>query len=149
VFVARRSDQPHSERVILHKMQHYQWYLIVAGATILAALLGFFVGRLVRSGEISAQRKDAIKRSNAVILGAVYEKVLPFMPEFPYSPKDMVFIGKGFDYLVLDGLAEGNLRKIVFLEVKSGTSRLNANEKMIASVVNDKAIEFKEYRFNP
>jgi len=147
VSVTRRSVRPRSEQVLLHNMQHYQWYLIVASATVLAALLGFLVGRLVRSGEISAQRKDAIKRSNAVILGAVYEKVLPFMPDFPYSPKDMVFIGKGFDYLVLDGLAEGNLRKIVFLEVKSGNSRLNANEKMIAAVVNDKAVEFKEYRF--
>ncbi len=128
-------------------MQHYHWYLIVASAVLFAALLGFLAGRILRSREISAERKDAIKRSNAVILGAVYEKVLPFLPDFPYSPKDMVFIGKGFDYLVLDGLAEGNLRKIVFLEVKSGSSRLNANEKMIASVVSEKAIEWKEYRF--
>ncbi|MEI7775029.1 MAG: Holliday junction resolvase-like protein [Verrucomicrobiota bacterium] len=128
-------------------MQPYQWFLIVAAATLLAALLGFLVGRLLRSGEISAERKDAIKRSNAVILGAVYEKVLPFLPNFPYSPKDMVFIGKGFDYLVLDGLSEGELRKIVFLEVKSGSSRLNPNEKMIAAIVAEKAIEWKEYRF--
>jgi hypothetical protein len=73
--------------------------------------------------------------------------VLPFLPNFPYSPKDMVFIGKGFDYLVLDGLSEGELRKIVFLEVKSGSSRLNPNEKMIAAIVAEKAIEWKEYRF--
>ena len=59
----------------------------------------------------------------------------------------MVFIGKGFDYLVLDGLSEGELRKIVFLEVKSGSSRLNPNEKMIAAIVAEKAIEWKEYRF--
>ena len=128
-------------------MQPYQWFLIAAAAVLLAALLGFLVGRILRSSKISAERKDAIKRSNAVILGAVYEKVLPFLPDFPYSPKDMVFIGKGFDYLVLDGLAEGKLRKIVFLEVKSGSSRLNTNEKMIATIVGEKAIEWKEYRF--
>ena len=128
-------------------MQPYQWFLIAAAAVLLAALLGFLVGRILRSSKISAERKDAIKRSNAVILGAVYEKVLPFLPDFPYSPKDMVFIGKGFDYLVLDGLAEGKLRKIVFLEVESGSSRLNTNEKMIATIVGEKAIEWKEYRF--
>jgi len=93
------------------------------------------------------ERKDAIKRFNAVILGAVYEKVLPFLPNFPYSPKDMVFIGKSFDHLVLDGLTEGQTRKIVFLEVKSGSSRLNPNKKIIATIVaQKKAIEWKECR---
>jgi len=44
--------------------------------------------------EIKNIRSDAIKRSQSVILGSVYEKVLPFLPDFPYAPKDMVFIGK-------------------------------------------------------
>lgn len=127
-------------------MQHLPSTLAVAAAVLLATLLGFLLGRLARHGHISAQRKDAIKRSGAVILGAVYEKVLPFLPDFPYAPKDMVFIGKGFDYLVLDGLSEGALRKIVFLEVKSGGSRLNANEKMISAVVQEGPIEWEEYR---
>lgn len=127
-------------------MQHLPPYLTVIAAVLLALLLGFIIGRFARHRHIAAERKDAIKRSGAVILGAVYEKVLPFLPDFPYAPKDMVFIGKGFDYLVLDGLSEGNLRKIVFLEVKSGTSRLNINEKMISEIVQDGPIEWKEYR---
>jgi predicted Holliday junction resolvase-like endonuclease len=127
-------------------MQHLSSYLTVAAAVLLATLIGFLLGRFARHRHISAERKDAIKRSGAVILGAVYEKVLPFLPDFPYAPKDMVFIGKGFDYLVLDGLSEGTLRKIVFLEVKSGGSRLNANEKMISAVVQDGPIEWEEYR---
>ncbi len=127
-------------------MQHLPAYLAVAAAVLLAALLGFLIGRFARHRQISAERKDAIKRSGAVILGAVYEKVLPFLPDFPYAPKDMVFVGKGFDYLVLDGLSEGTLRKIVFLEVKSGGSRLNANEKMISALVQNGPIEWEEYR---
>ena len=128
-------------------MEQLHIYLLVFAAVIVAGALGYLAGRIARSRQISAERKDAIKRSSAVILGSVYEKVLPFLPEFPYSPKDMVFIGKGFDYLVLDGLSEGALRKIVFLEVKSGTSRLNANERMISTVVNEGTIEWEEYRF--
>jgi predicted Holliday junction resolvase-like endonuclease len=77
----------------------------------------------------------------------VYEKILPFLPGFPYSPKDMVFIGKGFDYLVLDGLAEtGNIREIVFLEVKTGTSKLNGNERAVKDAVCSQRISWKEYR---
>ena len=128
-------------------MEQLHIYLLVFTAVIVAGALGYLAGRIARSGQISAERKDAIKRSSAVILGSVYEKVLPFLPDFPYSPKDMVFIGKGFDYLVLDGLSEGALRKIIFLEVKSGTSRLNANERMISTVVNEGTIEWEEYRF--
>ena len=92
-------------------------------------------------------RSDAIKRSQSVILGNVYEKVLPFLPDFPYAPKDMIFIGKGFDYLVLDGLSTGLLRDIIFLEIKSGKSALNANEKMIRGSVEAKKVRFEEYRF--
>jgi predicted Holliday junction resolvase-like endonuclease len=54
-----------------------------------------------------------------VLLGDVNEKVAPALPGFPYHFKDMVFIGKGIDYLVLDGLAEGRLRQIILLEIKS------------------------------
>ncbi len=133
-------------------MQHFSLSLAAVAAAVFLALValmaGFFIGRMARHRHISAERKDAIKRSEAVILGAVYEKVLPFLPEFPYAPKDMVFIGKGFDYLVLDGLSEGSLRKIVFLEVKSGGSRLNANEKMISAVVQNGPIEWEEYRIS-
>jgi predicted Holliday junction resolvase-like endonuclease len=59
----------------------------------------------------------------------------------------MVFIGKSFDHLVLDVLTEGQARKIVFLEVKSGSSRLNPNKKIIATIVaQKKAIEWKKCR---
>ena len=109
--------------------------------------IGMLAGRILRWKEVKTIRSDAIKRSQAVILGSVYEKVLPFLPDFPYSPKDMVFIGKGFDYLVLNGLTNGALEEIVFLEIKSGKSSLNTNEKMIRTTVRDKRVKFEEFRF--
>ncbi len=68
------------------------------------------------------------------------------LPGFPYSPKDLVFIGKGFDYLVLDGLSSGELKEIVFLEVKTGTSSLNGNERMIRDAVRAKKVRWEECR---
>jgi predicted Holliday junction resolvase-like endonuclease len=41
------------------------------------------------------------------------------LPGFPYDCKDLVFIGKGIDYLVFDGLARGELEQIILLEIKS------------------------------
>jgi predicted Holliday junction resolvase-like endonuclease len=49
----------------------------------------------------------------------VTEKVAPALPGFPYNCKDLVFIGKGIDYLVFDGLASGELEQIILLEIKS------------------------------
>lgn len=113
---------------------------------VTAFLLGFLLGRIVRYLSVRKERSDAVKRSQSVILGSVYEKILPFLPGFPYSPKDMVFIGKGFDYLVLDGLSAGNLKRIVFLEVKTGTSKLNTNERQVRETVASRRVAFEEYR---
>lgn len=120
--------------------------LFLIFAAIAVFTVGFFLGRIVRHLDVRKERSDAVKRSQSVILGTVYEKILPFLPGFPYSPKDMVFIGKGFDYLVLDGLSVGRIKKIVFLEVKSGVSKMNANEKEVRSAVTDNRTVFEEYR---
>lgn len=121
-------------------------FFLLAAAVAAALALGFFLGRFARYLDVRRERGDAVKRSQSVILGTVYEKILPFLPGFPYSPKDMVFVGKGFDYLVVDGLSRGNVEKIVFLEVKTGSSRLNANEKEIRSAVTGKRVVWEEYR---
>lgn len=120
--------------------------LAILVSVVAAFALGFLLGRIVRHLAVRKERSDAVKRSQSVILGSVYEKILPFLPGFPYSPKDMVFIGKGIDYLVLDGLAEGRVREVVFLEVKTGTSRLNGNEKEVRDAVFCGRVRFEEYR---
>lgn len=120
--------------------------LAIVVAVIAAFAIGFLAGRIARHVVVRKERSDAVKRSQSVILGTVYEKILPFLPGFPYSPKDMVFIGKGFDYLVLDGLSVGAIKKVVFLEVKSGVSKMNANEKQVRAAVSEKRVAFEEYR---
>ena len=105
--------------------------------------IGFFIGRIARYWEIRRIRKDAVKRSKSSILWEVYEKVLPCLPDFPYAPRDMVFVWKGVDYIVFDGLHQKNLQKIIFLEIKSGTGTLNANERMIRNTVQKKHISYE------
>ena len=62
-------------------------------------------------------RRDAIEKSKAVITGKVTEHLTPYLPEFKYNPKDARFIGSPIDLIVFDGLDEGDLRRIVFVEV--------------------------------
>jgi len=69
--------------------------------------------------KIKGQRQNAVDRSRSVVLGHVNEKIAPLLPNFPYYYKDLVFLGKGIDYLVFDGLSHGDLKQIVFLEIKT------------------------------
>lgn len=123
--------------------------LIIVGVCI-GLVIWYLMSRNISwermSRTIKTQRRDAIKQSKAVSLWHISEQLAPVMPNFPYHIKDMVFIGKGFDYLVLDWLSEGNLRKIVFLEIKSGRSTQNRNERMIQQVINTKLVSYEVMR---
>ncbi|RAL56177.1 hypothetical protein BLM37_01450 [Candidatus Gracilibacteria bacterium GN02-873] len=119
-------------------------------ALLIGIIFGFIIGflwvQIRRIGVEKKIRQDAVRGSRNAITGEIYEKILPSMPNFPYAPKDMVFVGKGTDYIIFDGLSEGDLREIIFLEIKSGKSRLNANEKMIKKILDEKIVRFAEMR---
>lgn len=113
---------------------------------IFGVLVGFVWLRIASAKHEKRIRQDAVRGSRSAIVGEIYEKILPSLPDFPYAPKDMVFVGKGTDYIIFDGLSEGNLREIIFLELKSGNARLNKNEKMIQQVLDARKVRFSEMR---
>lgn len=119
-------------------------------ALLIGIIFGFIIGflwvQIQRIGVEKKIRQDAVRGSRNAITGEIYEKILPSMPNFPYAPKDMVFVGKWTDYIIFDGLSEGDLREIIFLEIKSGKSRLNVNEKMIKKILDEKIVRFAEMR---
>jgi predicted Holliday junction resolvase-like endonuclease len=91
-------------------------------------------------------RRDSVDRSRSTLSGQFLEKLAPHLPEFPYDPTDVRFLGSPVDYVVFDGLAEGELREIVFLEVKSGRSELSSRERRVRDAVQARAIRWHVYR---
>src|SRR5690242_2884205 len=69
-------------------------------------------------------RRSAIQQSRAVSRGQMYEQFVPHLPDFEFNPKDARFLGQPVDFVVFDGLDDGDLRRIVFVEVKTGDSKL-------------------------
>lgn len=120
------------------------WFLILW--IVIWLFFWVIIWKIIKHSVLKNERAISIKKSKSVILWEVYEKVLPFLPNFPYQPRDMTFVGKWIDYIIFDGLNEWNLKKIIFLEVKSGTSKLNQNEKMIRNVILQNKVEYKEYK---
>lgn len=75
-------------------------YIIIG--VVLGLFLGFFLAKVLFLGQRKILQRDAVRGSRNSITGEIYEKILPALPDFPYAPKDMVFIGKGIDYIIFD-----------------------------------------------
>jgi predicted Holliday junction resolvase-like endonuclease len=91
-------------------------------------------------------RQDAIQKSQAVTLGKITEHFVPYLPEFCYNPKDARFLGSPIDFVVFDGLNDGEVKGIIFVEVKTGTSTLNTRERRIRDAVQSGKIQWLELR---
>ena len=91
-------------------------------------------------------RKDAINRSQAIIAGKVSEHLIPYMPIFPYNPKDARFIGSPIDIIVFDGADEEEVKQVIFLEIKTGTSALSTRQKQIRDAVQAARVFWREFR---
>jgi predicted Holliday junction resolvase-like endonuclease len=91
-------------------------------------------------------RKDAIQRSRSVIGGHFSEQLAPFLPNFKYLPTECKFLGKPIDFIVFKGMDGKEIKEVVFVEVKSGNSRLSSQEKNLKEAIEGKKVKWVEYR---
>jgi predicted Holliday junction resolvase-like endonuclease len=93
-------------------------------------------------------RLKSVSSSRRSLIGKFIEKFVPFLNNIGYEPSDMHFLGQPIDYIVFDGLHGDEVNKIVFLEVKTGESKLTKREKSLKEAVEKKKVYWKEYRFD-
>jgi predicted Holliday junction resolvase-like endonuclease len=96
-----------------------------------------------------AVRLDAVQRSQAVTVGKVFEQLVPYLPEFRFNPKDARFLGSPVDFVVFDGLNDGQVRGIVFVEVKTAASDLSTRERRVRDAVQAGRVSWRELRVGP
>jgi predicted Holliday junction resolvase-like endonuclease len=118
--------------------------LLAAGALIAVLVFLLWKARYTR-----AVRQDAVQRSLAVTTGKVYEQLLPYLPDFPFNPKDVRFLGSPVDFVVFDGLSDGQVSRVVFVEVKTGGAELSVRERRVRDAVSDHRVEWHELRVPP
>ncbi len=116
----------------------------------LALLIGFILGKVLTNksweDRLHDIRKDAIKRSRAVLGGQFSEQLAPYLPDFPFSPTEARFIGKPIDLIVFKGMDEKEIEEVVFVEIKSGKAKLNTHERKLRDAVKDGKVRWIEYR---
>ena len=120
------------------------------GFVIVGIVLGVIVWRLIAKiaymQHRSSDRKQSVQQSKATTLWYVSEKIAPLLPNFPYSYKDLVFLGKWVDYICFDWLSTWEMKQVVFLEIKTGKSQLNKNESMIKSAIEKGRVKWETVR---
>lgn len=125
-------------------------HLVLILVTVAVFLAGVFLGRLIQKLKdlslLKKQRKDAVKKSRAVIGGQVAEQLAPYLPEFPCNPGDVCFLGKPVDFIGFTGLTESDeIHEVMFIEVKTGQSKLNGHEKQLKDAIQKGLVRYVEY----
>ncbi len=121
---------------------------------LIGIVIAFYIGAKVGSwkkhreweNQVPELRADAVEKSRAVLGGQFSEQLAPFLPGFRYIPTECRFIGKPVDFIVFKGMNEKNIGEVIFLEVKSGDSKLNESQKKLKQAVESGNVRWEEYR---
>ena len=101
-----------------------------------------------REDAVKNARKDSIKRQRAILKGGISETIAPWSMTIVNSVKELNFLGNPIDFIGFKGLDGNEEIKIIFIEVKSGKSQLNKNQRRIRDAVIAKRIDWVEVRVN-
>lgn len=94
------------------------------------------------------EAKATAARSRTALVAKIAEHFAPLLAGFQYNFKDCRHVGELFDFLVFDGLEDGEIRDIVFLEVKSrksGTRVTNPREKLLKKAIEEGRVRYEVY----
>ena len=128
----------------------YSEFILIAALFLIILFVGYRLGKYVagreHKEEIPQIRETAIKQSRAVLSGQLSEQIAPYLPNFPFKPTEARFIGKPVDFIIFKGMDERKIEEIIFVEVKTGKSQLSNVEKTLKEAIQNKKVEWSEYR---
>lgn len=108
--------------------------------------------------ELEARKKELKRRkesistksevgAKSVNIGLILERIAPSLKEFPFHCNDCRSLFDPIDYLVFEGLAsKGIVKKLFWIEIKTGKARLNQREREIKCLVEGKKLAWDIYR---
>ena len=74
------------------------------------------------------------------------EQLSPFLPNFPFDPTEVRFIGSPIDCLVFRGASREECDEVVFLEIKTGKGELKSVQRRVRDAVNQGRVRWEEYQ---
>lgn len=96
------------------------------------------------NSQIALARNDSRKRSRHAIEGELRETFYPYTQWWQYdNQSDARFIGAPIDFIVFNGLATGNLKEIIFIEIGKETKQLNPHEKQVRDTIQQGKVRWE------
>ena len=89
---------------------------------------------------------SAEQKSVDVQFGKTVEKIVPVLSGFPYSAKDCRPLFDPIDYIAFEGWSSGRVRRIDFIDVKSGDATLSPVQRRIRDTVLQGKVTIEEFR---
>ena len=120
--------------------------IIISSIIILYLLWNIIKMKLGHKDAIKDARKDTAARQRSTIKGDISEIIASWSIQSVNSVKELNFIGSPIDFVGFKGLDGDGEIEIKFIEVKSGKSKLNKNQRRIRDAVIAKRIEWIEVR---
>jgi len=120
--------------------------IIISTIIILYLLWNIIKMKLGHKAAIKDARKDTAARQRSTIKGDISEIIAPWSIKSVNSVKELNFMGSPIDFVGFKGLDGDGEIEIKFIEIKSGKSRLNKNQRRIRDAVVAKRIEWVEVR---
>ena len=101
-----------------------------------------------KDNDILEARKDSNKKQRATIKGQITETIAPWSMTVLNSVSELNFLGNPIDFIGFKGLDGDGDIDVKFIEVKSGKSKLNTNQRRIRDAVKEKRIDWVEVRIS-
>jgi len=140
-------------------VQDYYVHSIIINIVLIAIII-FLIKKMLRinfefnqfkfqrDNDILEARKDSTKKQRATIKGQISETLAPWSMTIVDSVSELNFLGNPIDFIGFKGLDGKGDVDIKFIEVKSGKSKLNSNQRRVRDAVIAKRIEWAEVRIS-
>ena len=91
-------------------------------------------------------RKDSTNRQRGILKGQISELIAPWLLKSVDSVKELNFLGNPIDFIGFKGLDGDGEVDIKLIEVKTGNSRLNKNQKRVKEAVESSRVSWVEVK---
>lgn len=94
----------------------------------------------IETASLKSQKIVSQKKSSEVRTGQIAEHFSPLLKDFKYNRKQARFLASPIDFIIFEE------DEIIFMEVKTGKSQLNKNQRRIRDQVNEKKVRWEVFR---
>ena len=112
-------------------------YLLVG---VLGGLYIWKLQKLLKIKNGAYKKLYSQKKQSEVRTGQIAEHFAPLLSDFKYDRKQARFLASPIDFIIFEE------EEVIFMEIKTGNSQLNANQRRIKKLIEEKKVKWEVMR---